>query len=367
MAYTLSDRGRLALQNYYSNILHANPSAAVHGIAHQFSLEPAVEQALEELQRESSAFLSLVNTIGVRDLKGQIIGIMTTNLVAGRTADKRNPRYIGTLSDREFELFDTEFDTMMPWQIIDQWSRFPNFATLYAKQVAISVALSRLMVGFNGTSVATVTNPTNNPLGQDVNIGWLQKLRLEKPDHVMGRATVTANGKTTATGAAQPIHIYEDGDFKNIDALAHALIGGMPSWARASTDHVVIVSQDLVDEKYFPMINRALSNTVDGGRAISDEIVSGIIWSQKQIGGRPAVIAPYFPEGTIAITPLNRAGQTNNSNLSIYYQEGSRRRYIKDEPENKRGLVDYNSVNEGYVIEDTDFMVMAENITFGAP
>ena len=49
----------------------------------------------------------------------------------------------------------------------------------------------------------------------------------------------------------------------------------------------------------------------------------------------------------------------------MYYQEGSRRRYIKDEPENKASLVDYNSVNEGYVIEDTDFMVMAENITFG--
>ena len=113
------------------------------------------------------------------------------------------------------------------------------------------------------------------------------------------------------------------------------------------------------------MVNRPLASTMDSGRSTSDETVRDIIMSDKQIGGRPAAIAPYFPEGTMMITPLGRAGATDSSNLSIYWQEGSRRRYIKDEPENMASLVDYNSVNEGYVIEDTDFAVMAENITFG--
>jgi hypothetical protein len=63
------------------------------------------------------------------------------------------------------------------------------------------------------------------------------------------------------------------------------------------------------------------------------------------------VIVPFFPEGTMLITPLGQPNATDSSNLSIYYQEGSRRRYIKDEPENMAALVDYNSVNEGYVIE----------------
>jgi hypothetical protein len=186
----------------------------------------------------------------------------------------------------------------------------------------------------------------------------------------MGRNTVTAGGVTTATGAAKPIYIGKDsntadGDYKNIDALAYDLIAGMPSWARTSTDHVVIVSQDLVDEKYFPMINRPLADTIDGGKSTSDQVTTDIVMSAKQIGGRPAVIVPFFPEGTMMITPLGQPSVPDSSNLSLYYQEGSRRRYIKDEPENMASLVDYNSVNEGYVIESTDHAVMAENITFG--
>jgi hypothetical protein len=105
---------------------------------------------------------------------------------------------------------------------------------------------------------------------------------------------------------------------------------------------------------------------MDGGRSTSDVVVSDIVLSTKQIGGLPAAIAPKFPDGTMLITPLAPQGATDASNLSIYYQEGSRRRYIRDEPENMASLVDYNSVNEGYVIESTDHAVMAENITFGA-
>lgn len=364
MNYSLSDRGRRALDNMFTAIAQLN--GAQRGVAHQFTLDPTTEQRLEDLQRENVGFLNRINVIGVRDLVGQVIGLGANNMIASRKSRPhlpRTPQYVGRLQDRKFQLYSTLFDTWLPWELIDNWSKFPDFAQRYARQVAISVGLSRISVGWNGTSAAADTDPAAHPLGQDVNIGWLQKLRLEKPDHVMGRATVTASGVTTATGAAQPIYIgpdsdVVDGDYKNIDALAYDMIAAMPSWARTSTDHVVIVSQDLVDEKYFPMINRPLSETIDGGRSTSDQVVSDVVMSQKQIGGRPAVIVPFFPEGTMMVTPLN--------NLSIYYQEGSRRRYIRDEPENMASLVDYNSVNEGYVFEDTDFGVMAENITFGA-
>ncbi len=370
--YTLSDRGRRALDGMFTAIAQLN--GASRGVQHQFALDPTAEQRLEDLQRENVGFLQRVNIMPVRDMIGQVIGMNAKNLIASRTSRSnlpRKPKYVGNLQDRKFQLHDTEFDTWLPWEIIDAWSRFPDFAQRYARQVAISVALSRIMVGWNGVAAVDDTDPEENPLGEDVNIGWLQKLRLEKPDHVLGRAMVTTGGVTTATGAAAPIYIGPDadhaaGDYKNIDALAYDLIAGMPSWARSSTDHVVLVSQDMIDEKYFPMVNRPLADTIDGGKSTSDQTVSDIVMSSKQIGGRPAAIVPFFPEGTMVVTPLAPAGATDGSNLSLYYQEGSRRRYIKDEPENKASLVDYNSVNEGYVIEDTDFMVMAENITFGA-
>lgn len=371
MAYTLSDRGRRALDGMYSAIAQMN--GAQRGVHREFSVDPTAEQRLEDLQREEVGFLGRVNVLPQRDLIGQVIGLTANNMVGSRTSRDnlpRKPKYVGKLSDRKYQLYSTQFDTWLPWELIDSWSRFPDFAQRYARHVARSIGLTRIMTGWHGTTAAADTNPTDNPMGEDLNIGWLQKLRLEKPDHVMGRNTVTANGVTTATGTPKPIYVgpnasHAAGDYKNIDALAYDLIAGMPSWARASTDHVVIVSQDLVDEKYFPMVNRPLSDTIDGGRSTSDQVVSDIVLSAKQIGGRPAAIVPYFPEGTMLITPIGPAGSSSASNLSIYDQEGSRRRFIKDEPENMASLVDYNSVNEGYVIEDTDYAVLAENITFG--
>ncbi|WP_374406505.1 phage major capsid protein, P2 family [Pelagerythrobacter sp.] len=360
MNYHLSDRGRRALDGLYSAIGNINGVANVH---RKFALDPTSEQRLEDMQREEIAFLERINIIPVRDLIGQVIGLGVEDFIAKRTSEAnlpRKPEYPGKLDDREYRLYDTEFDTKLPWQIIDAWSKFPDFAQRYSRQVAISIGLSRISIGWHGVTAAAQSNPVANPNGEDMNIGWLQKLRLERPDHVMGRALDGGTG--TATGAAAPVYIGKnaaiaDGDYKNLDALAYDLIAGLPSWARSSTEHVVIVSQDLVDEKYFPMINRPLSDTIDGGRAISDQVTYDIVKSAKQLGGRPAVVVPKFPDGTMAVTPL--------SNLSIYYQEGSRRRYIRDEPENKASLVDYNSVNEGYVLESTDFMAMAENITFG--
>jgi len=359
--YNLSDRGRRALDGMFTAIAQLN--GAHRGVSRQFALDPTAEQRLEDLQREQVGFLQRINVMGMRDQIGQVIGMTTNNLIASRTSRPnlpRKPKYVGSLSDRKYQLYSTQFDTWLPWEVIDTWSKFPDFAQRYARHVAISVALSRIMVGWNGETAEDDTDADANPLGEDVNIGWLQKLRLEKPEHVMGRVIA---GDNTATGAAAPIYIgansdLDAGDYKNIDALAYELIAGMPSWARSSTDQVVVVSQDLVDEKYFPMVNRPLADTIDSGKSTSDQTVSDIVMSTKQIGGRPAAIVPFFPEGTMLVTPLN--------NLSIYYQEGSRRRYIKDEPENMASLVDYNSVNEGYVFEDTDFAVMAENITFGA-
>lgn len=349
----LSTRGRGVLDRHFATIAQINGATNIHK---QFAVDPTVEQRIEDLQTESVEFLQAINIYGVRDLKGQTIGFGANNMIASRTSEAnlpRKPKYVGRNKSKAFELFDTEFDTKLPWNLIDHWSKFPDFAARYSRYVAQAIGLSRISVGWHGTSAAAQSDLEDNPLGQDINIGWLQKLRLEKPEHVMGRVLA---GDGTATGAAAPILVGEGQAYQNIDALAYDLISGMPSWARTSTELTVKVSADLVDEKYFPMINRPLSATVDGGKATSDEVVGTIIKSQKQIGGRPAEIVPFFPENTMFISP--------NKNLSIYYQDGSRRRYIRDEPENKAGLVDYNSVNEGYIIEDTDFAVLAENITF---
>ena len=62
---------------------------------------------------------------------------------------------------------------------------------------------------------------------------------------------------------------------------------------------------------------------------------------------------PYFPENAILITSFD--------NLSIYYQEDAKRRFIKEEPEANR-VADYQSSNEDYVIEAYEKVAFVENI-----
>ncbi|MOA60462.1 Phage major capsid protein, P2 family [compost metagenome] len=53
---------------------------------------------------------------------------------------------------------------------------------------------------------------------------------------------------------------------------------------------------------------------------------------------------------------------TRLDNLSIYWQEGTRRRTVVDNAKRDR-IENFESVNESYVIEDLGCAAMAENIT----
>ena len=349
-----------ALRQLYASIAQVYGLDRPEDVHETFAIDPSIEQRLEQKMTEAVGFLGQINVMPVDQLQGEVLGLFADQMIGSgiNNADtRRTPVDISGMDSRTFQLFEMLFDTKMGWAKLDTWAKFPNFMALYSAAVATAIAQTRICVGFNGTHrfAGAASDKATYPLGQDLNIGWLERLRRTRPDHVMGRATVTVGGVTTATGAAVPIEVGAASSYKNIDALALDLISGLPSWARQSTELVVIVSQDLVDEKYFPMVNRALASTIDGGKSTSDEVVRDIVMSAKQIGGRPAAVVPYFPEGTMFVTPLK--------NLSLYYQSGSRRRYLKDEAEYRRHA-DYNSANEGYVIESTDHAALAENITF---
>lgn len=64
-------------------------------------------------------------------------------------------------------------------------------------------------------------------------------------------------------------------------------------------------------------------------------------------------MVPFFPQNALLVTKLD--------NLSIYVQEGTQRRQLKEEPEYDQ-LADYQSVNEAYVVEDYGCCALVENI-----
>ncbi|MDX7770973.1 phage major capsid protein, P2 family [Aeromonas caviae] len=309
----------------------------------QFNVQPSVQQTLETKMQESVAFLSMINMVPVDELKGQKVGIGISSTIAGRTntdSKDREPNNPAALYDHNYECAQTNYDTMIGYAQLDSWAKFPDFQTRIRDAIITRQGLDRIMIGWHGTSAAPDTDRNANPLLQDVNIGWLQHIRTDAPAQVMSEGT---------EGSGKIYVDTTDGDYKNLDALVFDAVNELiKPWFQDDTDLVVICGRKLLSDKYFPIINDASDN--------QNKLAGQVLVSQKQIGGLKAVRVPFFPEDALLITKL--------SNLSIYWQDGARRRHIDEEPKRNR-IVNYESSNDAYVVEDYDCAALVENIVMG--
>ncbi|EIK64760.1 phage major capsid protein, P2 family [Pseudomonas brassicacearum] len=317
--------------------------AQLHGVTDvttKFTADPSVAQTLETRIQESSTFLSAINVYGVQEQSGEKIGIGIDGTIASTTdttVKDREPRDPSGLDDRGYTCTQTNFDTGLRYQKLDQWAKFKDFQARIRDAIIKAQALNRIMIGWNGISRAATSNPVTNPLLQDVNIGWLQKMRLENPARVLDEV-VDGSGK---------IEIGAGKDFENIDALVVSMVNEfIEPWYQEDTELVVICGRQLLADKYFPIINKV--------QAPTEMLAADIVTSQKRLGNLPAVRVPHFPANGLLVTRLD--------NLSLYWQEGTRRRTVVDNAKRDR-IENYESVNESYVIEDLGCAAMAENIT----
>ncbi len=309
----------------------------------QFNVQPSVQQTLETKMQESVAFLSMINMVPVDELKGQKVGIGISSTIAGRTntdSKDRQPNNPAALYDHNYECAQTNYDTMIGYAQLDSWAKFPDFQVRIRDAIITRQGLDRIMIGWHGTSAAPDTDRNVNPLLQDVNIGWLKHIRTDAPAQVMSEGT-EGSGKIYVDVA--------DGDYKNLDALVFDAVNELiKPWFQDDTELVVICGRKLLSDKYFPIINDASDN--------QNKLAGQVLVSQKQIGGLKAVRVPFFPDNAMLITKL--------SNLSIYWQDGARRRHIEEEPKRNR-IVNYESSNDAYVVEDYDCVALVENIVMG--
>ena len=302
-----------------------------------FAVAPSVQQKLENAMQESSDFLSKINVIPVDEMQGEKLGLSLSGPIASRTntADKdRQTRDLTAINARGYHCQQTNYDSHLKYALIDAWAKFPDFQIRVARMLAQRQALDRMCIGFNGTSIEPDTNLATNPLLQDVNKGWLQKMREESPESVMHEGKVA--GKVVI-GAA--------GDFKNLDAVVFDAKQMLDPWHRNNPNLVCIMGAKLLHDKYFPLVNT--------NQAPSETLAADIIISQKRVGGLQAVQVPFFPENGLLITTLD--------NLSVYWQRGGRRRYIVENPKRNR-VEDYQSSNDDYVVEDIGLAAVVENI-----
>jgi len=313
--------------------------AEINGVpssTQSFTVSPTVEQTLTDRIQESADFLREINMPLVDQQSAEVLGMGTNGPVAGRTdttTKDREPRSVVDLEGRTYTCKQTNFDTYIKYAQLDAWAKFKDFQTRMRNHVTLQVARDRLTVGFNGTSAAADTDPATNTLLQDVNKGWLQHIREDAAERVL-------TGIKVGT---------EDGsDYRNLDAAVFDAANELlEPWYRDDPEIIVIVGRTLLTDKYLGLINSADSDAPTEKAALSTLILN------KALGGKLAKAVPFFPSRSLLIT--------KPSNLSIYTQSGTIRRYIQDEPKRDR-IVDYLSMNEDYVIEDLGACALVEGI-----
>lgn len=308
-----------------------------------FSVEPTVQQTMEQRIQESSAFLSAINMPGVIDLKGEKIGVGVSGTIAGRTdtsgSARREPADVTALDKTGYECVQTNYDTAIPYARLDAWARQPNFQTILRNAIIQRQALDRIMVGFNGISIAETTNRAANPLLQDVNKGWLQKYREHAAKRVLSKGK--AGGNVVIGSSDKDVR-----DYANLDALVMDVVSNLiDPWHQQDPGLVVVLGRNLVHDKYFPIINQDNKPT--------EQLAADLVLGTKRIGGLQPVVVPFMPADALMVTSLD--------NLSLYWQIDGRRRYLKEEPEKNR-VANFESSNDDYVVEDYGRGTVVENI-----
>lgn len=305
----------------------------VESVAQQFSITPAVAQQLKDKIVEQSTFLPLVNVISVDEIKGENILGSASGPVTGRTdtngEGERIPRDVLGLARYTYELKQTNSDVYLRYATVDAWAKFPDMAERYARYVHQRIANDMEIIGWYGVSAADTTSLTANPLMQDVNKGWLQYMRENKSANVLDEG---------ATGGE--IRLGAGGDWPNLDVAVNDLLQGIPEFMRQNL--VALMGGDLI------AMEKAALYAAVGGKPTEKTLLAA---SLTTFGGLPWLTPSNFPGRGLVITSLD--------NLSIYQQADSWRRQIVDKPSKDR-VEDYNTRNEGYVVECPEKLVAVE-------
>lgn len=301
-------------------------------VALKFDVTPEVQQRLESVIQESVDFLKHINLVPVEAQIGEKVGIGVSGPIASRTDTsgnkERTPRDVANLKNNRYECIQTNYDTSIRYAKLDAWGHKKDFQILLRNAIAIRQALDRIMIGFNGVKAADNTDLATYPMLEDVNIGWLEHTRVAVPKHVM--KAVKLDGT----------------DYKSLDGLVFDMKRTIiKPWYRQDPGLVAIVGEELLTQTLLPI--------VDTQAEASEKLALNTMLSSLKVGGLPPVTAPYFPPRAVMVTRLD--------NLSIYYQKGSRRRHIIDNPK-KDQIENYEQSNDAFVVEDYDCIALAEDI-----
>jgi P2 family phage major capsid protein len=331
----LSKQGRQALTQFFTNTAKAYNGE----VGQQFTATPMVENTLiEKIVEHGGWFMPYIMMRLVQQLNGQKIAMSVSGGTASRTdttgAGRRATRNLLNLANANYSLAQVDNDIRVLYSTLDAWSEFANFSDLYNALIKTAMADDIIRVGWHGTSSAGTTDIGAHPDMSDVAVGWLQLMR----------AFNAGSNYLDATPVA-PVELGS-AEYPSLDALVNHLKYLIPVHKRSNL--IALISDDLVgyaEGEYYASTPAAEEKLV-------------VLTNQGTIlqtyGGLKTIVPPYFPDGTILLTPIG--------NLQHYMQRSSVRRTLKDTPE-LNAVEDFNSSNQGYVVYDEEAAFLADGIT----
>ena len=292
----------------------------------QFNVVPAAVQGLQDKIVEQSTFLPKINIFTVPHAKGENVKAGIVGPASGRSNtannERRTPKNALSTEGFGYELVQTNTDIALSYAKLDAWHHLGNLNGRIRGYTSAQIANDREIIGWYGVSVAKSSDIKANPLLQDVNKGWVQYMRDNRPANLLKEG---ANSGEIRFGTG--------GDYEGLDHAISDLVSVIPVFLRKNL--VALIGDELVmDEK------RRLYKAI----SLSPKEKTQATQALMSFGGVESWETPSnFPGRGLVITSLD--------NLSIYLQEDSWRRNLKEETEFDRWM-DYNSRNEGYVVEE---------------
>lgn len=301
--------------------------------AKTFSLTPPMEIKLRQAIMQSHAFLGMISLLPVQQIKGQVIDVGDDGLSTGRTTSGRFSKEIGQ-DGNTYELTKTDSGAHILWETMTQWANSGSkgeWLTMMKNAISRRFALDMLRIGFNGTSIANPTDPDANPLGQDVNKGWLTIVKEKKAAQVLATATLNPAGGVDK--------------YKNLDSLVQDLINTtIAPEHREDPDLIVMVGHDLVAAEQHRLLEAADKPT-------EHKAAQSLA---KTIAGRKAYTPPFFKPTAIWVTTAK--------NLQILTQEGTQQRRQKNDEDNLRFVQNHIRM-EGYAVGNMKKFAAIEDVT----
>lgn len=312
----MNKKTNVKFTEYKKNLSAENSSGAGHVNEYQ-KVDRIIEQGIQE-----NAFLRLISTKFIVDSPNQdyemSLPIVSTTNTEQRERQPKN--YIqGNIA---FECKQINLDIHLPYSDLDKFATV-DFEKALNDTLSAELLQNIVMVGFNGERREADSNPTQNPLGQDVAKGWIKQIKdagqvLDASAHHGKRA----NGLIKLALEKLPVKLRESGELIAIcgsDILANSFVNIDYSALQRSTKNNLLVVQNL-------------------------------------IGGLKAINVSYFPRNGILITPLE--------NLAVYFKKDTSRLFFKNTPEKNVEEV-YFSTNLDFLLENHRHAVYIDGLEIG--